>query len=146
MGENSLVCTSAPQQTFTPLAPSISVRFSLHRLAAEHPKSADIMLLSKWHSSGEKLLLYHMEFKWNWNNNPCVKCSISLPCERLQCVGCISQQRNTLRPRPALNSLWYTTWIKKKKINKKNSTQQNKCSTKSLLIMFRNSGMRWHYV
>lgn len=94
---------------------SVSVHFSLYRLVAKHPKSADIMLLSKWHSSGEKLLLNHMQFKWNWNNNSCLKRSIALSYQTLQCVGCISHQRNPLRPGPALNYLSLIHKMDKKK-------------------------------
>lgn len=53
------------------------VCFSLH--SPGQPRSADLMLLSKWHSNGVKLLLYHMQFKWNRNNSPYLKCSIALP-------------------------------------------------------------------
>lgn len=70
------------------LAPSVSVHFSLHRPVAK--QSADIMLLSKWHSSGEKLLQNHTQFKWNWNNNPRLKRSIALSYQTLQRVGCIT--------------------------------------------------------
>lgn len=72
------------------LAPSVSVHFSLHRPVAKQPESADIMLLSKWHSSGEKLLQNHTQFKWNWNNNPRLKRSIALSYQTLQRVGCIT--------------------------------------------------------
>lgn len=97
-------------------ARSVSVHFSLHRLAAKHPKSADIMLLSKWHSSGEKLLLNHMQFKWNWNNNPCLKRSIALSYQTLQCVGCFTvlaiRETHCAQGLHLTISPWYTTWIK----------------------------------
>lgn len=119
------------------------------------------MLLSKWHSSGEKLLLNHMQFKWNWNNNPCLKRSIALSYQTLQCVGCISHQRNTYRPGPALNYLSLIHNMGKKKTltfglksnsNKKNTDRhrltdtntqvhapwQHQYSAKRLLVRFRN--------
>lgn len=76
------------------------------------------MLLSKWHSSGEKLLLNHMQFKWNRNNNPCLKRSIALSYQTLQCVGCITVlaiRETHCAQGPALNYVSLIHNMKKKK-------------------------------
>lgn len=117
------------------LAPSVSVHFSLHRPVAKQPESADIMLLSKWHSSGEKLLQNHTQFKWNWNNNPRLKRSIALSYQTLQRVGCITVLAITETHSAqglAFNYLCLmhnmdlkkkSIWLKKKKKNPDTDTQ-----------------------
>lgn len=73
----------------------------------------------------EKLLLNHMQFKWNWNNNPGVKRSVALSYQALQCVGCFTVLAHGAQGLHLTISAWNTTPVTKKKRQNKIDAAQS---------------------